>query len=785
MTTKCRLSHKKTIESLQDRVAYLESLLRKHGIEIPPDASSKSTSKVRSPDMSGNTIDNERNERDCDDISNRFASVPGLDLSAYNVDLTDAMQFSDSVEALFTEHGNLDIQPITSVSTGVFQSPSIAPLPSMPSGRNKASSHQHFVDAKASWNSMSNIQNHAENQGLQIKTPVSSSTSFRAPGFTDSSWEENDDEEIMDQLADRIGAFQIAEDGQLRYFGATSNLHILHTGLSSLSRVFSRSVRTEGEEVLSRAGLERKISEDLERHLEDLYFRWEDPSIHVVDEEMYFLAKQEYCSGRDGNPFYSETLKNAICAIGASFTTREDLGPASDAAMFFSSRAKLLLEIEMDSPSVATVQALVIMSATEAAFTRDARGWLYSGMAVRLSIDLGLHLDLGKDGQNNFLTSRELEVRRTAFWGVFVHDNMWSLYVGRPCGISIADVNIARPNADSDKSRYKMWPKILEVYASQARSGQEDPKLYDPIETCASANIELCLMMRQLTQTLYSDQKLPDEKLRYFAAGMRVNFDKWYHQLPSELMVNTADEDNFYLPHVLQLHMQFHVLSVLLHRPFFSRSLNQQDSPSQQDPTNPRECCITATKSIIKLLRMYRKLHTLRRVNVHMVHLVFTASLMCIYSAYSHRGSTSATSLQDLQFCCQALGEIGQAHQNATRALEVVICIKREWFSKTQNFSRSKRPTSATEEGFSGDERRKRRLTQSQGDTEHRVSGGIDFQYETAVFTLGDETSERADRWSFENVGEGPQLSPERFLDEGFELGSDYALIDAANGSFP
>lgn len=33
----------------------------------------------------------------------------------------------------------------------------------------------------------------------------------------------------------------------------------------------------------------------------------------------------------------------------------------------------------MDSPTVATVQALVVMSALEASFTRDARGWLYSG----------------------------------------------------------------------------------------------------------------------------------------------------------------------------------------------------------------------------------------------------------------------------------------------------------------------------------------------------------------------------------------------------------------------
>ena len=67
------------------------------------------------------------------------------------------------------------------------------------------------------------------------------------------------------------------------------------------------------------------------------------------------------------------------CAAGSNLTSRTDIGLPEDAPKFFSSRAKLLLEIEMDCPLVATVQALVIMSATEAASTRDARGWLYSG----------------------------------------------------------------------------------------------------------------------------------------------------------------------------------------------------------------------------------------------------------------------------------------------------------------------------------------------------------------------------------------------------------------------
>lgn len=65
--------------------------------------------------------------------------------------------------------------------------------------------------------------------------------------------------------------------------------------------------------------------------------------------------------------------------MGASLAAGENLHLPEPASEFFSSRAKALLDVEMDSPTVATVQALVIMSATEAASTRDARGWLYSG----------------------------------------------------------------------------------------------------------------------------------------------------------------------------------------------------------------------------------------------------------------------------------------------------------------------------------------------------------------------------------------------------------------------
>ena len=78
---------------------------------------------------------------------------------------------------------------------------------------------------------------------------------------------------------------------------------------------------------------------------------------------------------------WEEFLADSLgrCAMGACLADREDADPELLDPEFYSSRAKALLDIEMDSPTVATVQALVIMSATEAAFTRDSRGWLYSG----------------------------------------------------------------------------------------------------------------------------------------------------------------------------------------------------------------------------------------------------------------------------------------------------------------------------------------------------------------------------------------------------------------------
>lgn len=77
------------------------------------------------------------------------------------------------------------------------------------------------------------------------------------------------------------------------------------------------------------------------------------------------------------------TISNAYrCCLGAAFEPRyhpKFITYPKSVADFFADRAKALLDIELDSPTLATVQAMVVLSGHDIGCKRDARGWLYSG----------------------------------------------------------------------------------------------------------------------------------------------------------------------------------------------------------------------------------------------------------------------------------------------------------------------------------------------------------------------------------------------------------------------
>lgn len=148
------------------------------------------------------------------------------------------------------------------------------------------------------------------------------------------------------------------------------------------------------------------------------------------------------------------------CAIGSAFEARYHptfITFPKSLAEFFADRAKALLEIELDSPCVATVQALVLMSCHEGASNRDARGWLYSGMSMRLAFDLGLHVDMRSYVEKGDMSAHEAEVRRAAFWGSYVADHFWGFYLGRPFRMNAGDISVPKPASTLGPEREDIW----------------------------------------------------------------------------------------------------------------------------------------------------------------------------------------------------------------------------------------------------------------------------------------------------------------------------------------
>ena len=121
-------------------------------------------------------------------------------------------------------------------------------------------------------------------------------------------------DDVTRQLTSRLGRLQIAEDGQPRYFGATSNLHILHSGPQSLCQPNIRNVYTHGDAAIAQAGLQWQEDSSYEDNLIKLFFSWHNALMYVVDEEIFLRERKRYKVGQTSD-LYSPALANAVYVV--------------------------------------------------------------------------------------------------------------------------------------------------------------------------------------------------------------------------------------------------------------------------------------------------------------------------------------------------------------------------------------------------------------------------------------------------------------------------------------
>ena len=123
-------------------------------------------------------------------------------------------------------------------------------------------------------------------------------------------------------------------------------------------------------------------------------------------------------------PYFSKLLLNAIYFGASKFTCRIEVrsNPADvrTAGWAFRQRFKELLVSEIERSKITTIQALLIMTRSLFALGEEkSAAWLYAGMAFRMAIDLGLHVDGANPPNTQHLNAEDLEIRRRVFWAAF------------------------------------------------------------------------------------------------------------------------------------------------------------------------------------------------------------------------------------------------------------------------------------------------------------------------------------------------------------------------------
>ncbi|KAI6002044.1 fungal-specific transcription factor domain-containing protein [Pisolithus albus] len=357
------------------------------------------------------------------------------------------------------------------------------------------------------------------------------------------------------------------------------------------------------------------------------------------------------------------------------------------------SQAKALLDRSYASSRPSTVQALLLLGYRELGIGAMAQAWMYTGMAVRMAQDLGMHRSADGWARANLgrlFSDCELRERRRIWWGCVVLDAYISTYIGRPLAIVGKDCNTLLPGTDE--------PEEMEPWATHAsvppdinghgyRSEVEVPiPARGHIISCFIASATLTTILSKILRSIYSNGSASYRQAELIR--LESELGRWYHNLPEHLRfeLRHGSSGNWHvsggksvpLPHTLTLHMQYWCTALLLHRPFIRqiytgnkrKGESSSDIEGRSSSEKNYELCVAAANHIVSIASFYREKYCLQRAPMFLCFYLFTAGIMHITSLSLCPDDPQAQ--LGLSKCMQALEDMEIVWPSAARAHELL-----------------------------------------------------------------------------------------------------------------
>ncbi|KAI1299481.1 fungal-specific transcription factor domain-containing protein [Xylaria venustula] len=478
---------------------------------------------------------------------------------------------------------------------------------------------------------------------------------------------ENGDEVVEDELSsgddrDALNNSSIEQEGQLKVYGATSSLH--HSGLAS--PVSTRDTNTDQavkDQLIANAAIGRQREHHL-RTLDTIRGVSADIALHLLDlhwnrQHHTFLLTYRPTFMRElvqGGPYCSDFLLNAVFACASKYSERIEIrsdpsNPESAGEAFFNRCDELLQRDSLLMTSrIPTIIGLIMLGSTYNGRGLTSKAWLYTGYAVRMVYDLGLH----QESKVQICDAEEIEIRRRVFWGAFICEKLQGLYLGRPVFIHPSDVHVSCDFTDTFEELEPWTPYV------DPMTGSSQPTLFmsnqPPLTYSISVFQQFCALakiMTRVTTKLYSVGSTAQKKLQQ-RQHLDDDLNQWHQDLPTHLIyepwTRTTDSPSLAAPNLIILHMVYWSLIILLHRPFASN----RDVQSAEISTHSWKRCSTAAQNITNLALSYRSTYPLRKSSYLLSYSVYVACTIHVHNAGSTGscGTSSHTSLLGASLRC-------------------------------------------------------------------------------------------------------------------------------------
>ncbi|KAL1610346.1 hypothetical protein SLS60_002012 [Paraconiothyrium brasiliense] len=345
---------------------------------------------------------------------------------------------------------------------------------------------------------------------------------------------------------------------------------------------------------------------------------------------------RDYDAGE--GPYYSDTLLFALCAAGALNTP--DSSQQHMFALFFRKAEAMALD-SLDLPDITILQALIVIGCLAIRQGRSSKGWLYCGMAFRLTHEMGLHLDPNNWKHRKSESSVDREILRRVYWAVFIIDKQLSLYFGRPPALYPQEADVK----DTIRIPYPdEWKRLLDIYICKGTS----PTAFEdgiPLVACFVHQVELAKILHVMIVDVFENRRYraaepstTEAAAAAAAAAAAVqqvhgSLVRWLSELPQKLHWNQWTVGQV-PPYVLHLHMLFHTTMIILHRPprqhFDDEAVNEGEGI---------EICYQSLSAILRLLKSYGRYYKFHYLPFDFVQTLASAAEVIMMRRYVDKAS--------------------------------------------------------------------------------------------------------------------------------------------------